>query len=187
MKKLFCVFAIVLSLLQSCKWEEGPCKGYENSVARMNLPQLSTADYNTVETAFYRLGHWTACIYATPLPYGDSLMVYGYITDTLQGDAVYKMTGNAVPAENDPFVLVLAGGHLPDSTKQSIQTKINSGKGKKVYVKGLFVPGDYKDHTGVFPPESIPGDWGEDWERGGAEFTIPMIMVQHENNIHFEN
>ena len=195
MKKMFYFFAIILLFFNSCKEiiegkkGYGPdCKGYDKGVASMNLPELSTTEYNSVKTAFYRLGHWTSCRdYRMPLSVHDTLMVYGYITDTFQYKTVlfYKITEKSAKADNVPFVLLHAGDlhSLPDSTMQSIHKKISNNSGKRIYVRDELLMTDCMTITRGLPSEIIPGDWGDD----GPRFSVPLIIVRNKESIRFEN
>ena len=118
-----------------------------------------------------------------PLSQYDTLMVYGYVTDTLQGGAIYKITDNAVPANNVTFVLLSVGDiankeHLPDSIVQSIHKKIRGNKGKRIYMKGILL----RYYTDV-PLEISLVNWGED----SPWFSVPLVLIQSEENIYFEN
>lgn len=192
MRRVFYFLAIILLFLHSCKkGGYGPdCKGYDKGVARMKIPELSITDYNTVKTAFYRLGHWTSCRdYRMPLSVHDTLMVYGYITDTFHceyySDFFYKITEKSTKADNVPFVLLHAGDlhSLPDSTTQSIHKTISNNSGKRIYVRGELSMAECMVVTRGLPSEIIPGDWGDD----GPWFSVPLILVRSNENIRFEN
>lgn len=177
MKRMIYCFAILLFLLQSCL-KNTDCESYVKGVDRMNLPELSTTNYNTVTTAFYYLGMWSKC--SKPICYVDTLMVFGYVTDTFNiGKGFYKITENTISADNVPFVLL----SVADSIIQSIDTKINNNKGKKIFVKGFYFGHDMMEFTGIDPSNIIPKQWGY-WS---PYFMMPCVFVQNEEDIYFED
>ena len=177
MKKSILYFAILLFLLQSC-FKNRDCESYVKGVKSMNLPQLSTINYNTVTTVFYYLGMWSKC--NSPICYVDTLMMFGFVTDTFNIEkGFYKITENAFFADNVPFVLL----SVADSIKQSIDTKINNNKGKKIYVKGFYFGVDMMEITGIDPSNIIPKQWGY-WS---PYFMMPCVFVQNEEDIYFED
>lgn len=198
MKKMFLFeLSVFVWLLFSCDYIDGygpDCDGYEKGVAAMNIPPLSVSEYNTVKTAFYRLGHWTSCRrFQMPLKEYDTLMVCGYITDSIHisigrdgaHQVAYKLTDGPVKSESVPFICLIPGseiGTLDTSTRfQSILAEINSHAGRKIYVRDIFQPNSY-NFTEILPFEIIPGTYGDD----GPWFSIPMVWVRNVESIRFE-
>ena len=200
MKKMFYFFAIILLFFNSCKekkeekkgYGETDCDGYNKGVTQMNLPQISSKDYNSVRTLFYRLGHWKSCEYGgrfkLPLSEYDTLMVAGYVTDTIckyYFNPLYKVTDGSTPSDQVPFVFLYVGdtdfSKLPDSTEQAIHDKINGNKGKKIYVRDIFRMWATWDK---YPYSIIPGKGFGD---AGPDFVVPYILIRSKESIRFEN
>ena len=196
MRKIAFYLALFLILLQSCDIPEGgyvaDCDGYSKGVAKMNLPQISSKDYNSVKTLFYRLGHWESCEHGgrfkLPLSEYDTLMVAGYVTDTICIkyflNPLYKVTDGSTPSDQVPFVFLYVGDtnfrKLPDSTEQAIQDKINGNMGKKFYIKDIFRMWATWDK---YPYKIIPGKGFGD---AGPDFVVPYILIRSKESIHFE-
>ena len=199
MKKYVFFLVMLIPFLQFCERPKGglgtDCEGYDKGVAAMNLQLIKTDAYNNVETVFYRLGHWQSCEcnenFKMPLSVYDTLMVAGYVTDTVlwsrYSPYLFKVTDGSTPSDYVPFVFLYVGdtgnyygNQLPDSTKHTIYEKINANKGKKIYVKDIFAMEWTRDY---YPYEIIPGKGFGD---AGPDFVVPLIFIRSEESIHFE-